>query len=46
MVEADAVTPPLQAAAAAQEKAKPREVLGRIDLVLLAPASAAEAEPR
>jgi hypothetical protein len=34
MAEANAVTPPLQTAAAAQEKAKLRKVLSRIDLVL------------
>ena len=34
MAEASAVTPPLQTAAATQEKAKLRKVLSRIDLVL------------
>jgi hypothetical protein len=42
MAEANAVTPPLQTAAAAQEKTKLRKVLGRIDLVLFA----AGTEPR
>jgi glutamate:GABA antiporter len=34
MAEANAVSPPLETAAATQEKAKLRKVLGRIDLVL------------
>jgi hypothetical protein len=43
MAEANAVTPPLQTAAATQEKAKLRKVLGRIDLVLFTACAILEA---